>query len=171
MRKSVPLSVRISDDDAAYLAQFEAPGATTPSEKLRAILAAARERDEGAQDFAGCANVVAEMLRPAMGHVRRAQREAGLRSELVLRVYERMPELMAELLSAAPETENGRRALEDLERRIADQIFAMMEEILDMGLTSQSRCYSPNLIGERLTPILEILALINLREQRKGEPE
>ncbi len=169
MQKSVPLSVRISDDDAAFLARFEAPGAKTPSEKLRAILAAARERDEGARDFTGCANMVTQMLRPGLGRLRRAQRAADTRSEFVLRLYERMPELMAELMSAAPEAEQDREALERLENSLADQLFAMIEEILDMGLTSRSRTYNPSLVRQRLTPILEILELINLRERKQGE--
>ena len=169
MPKSVPISVRISDDDAAFLARYEAPGANTPSEKLRAILASARERHEGARDFAGCANLVANMLRPAIEDVRRSQRKVGMRSDFVSRLYERLPELLGEMMVAAPEAGNEREALLDLEAVLADQIFSLFEEILDMGLTSRSRSYDPALVRERLSPALEILDLIKLKEQSKGE--
>ena len=50
MPRRIPLSVRITDADAAFLAQYKAEGATTPSEKLRALLADARRDAEGATD-------------------------------------------------------------------------------------------------------------------------
>lgn len=169
MQKSVPLSVRISDDDAAFLAKFEAPGANTPSEKLRAILSSARQRHEGTQDFAACATMIAEMLRPPANRIRTLQREAGIRSDFVMRIYGWMPDLMAELLSGAPDDEAGRQRLQAFEAALADQIFAMIEELLDMGLTSSNRSYDPRLVRDRITPILEILDLIKLRQEATGE--
>lgn len=166
MPKSIPLSVRISDADAAFLAMYQAEGATTPSEKLRAILAAARRRHDGARDFDGCSSVVEDMLRPAIHRVRNAQRDAGLRSDLVFKIYDRMPELVAELVAAAPEDAQDGPALRKFERALADQVFALMEEILDMGLTSRSRTFDPELIKEKLAPILEILELVRLSQQR-----
>lgn len=169
MPRSIPLSVRINDADAAFLARLDVPDAKTPSDKLRAILKAARRREEGARDFAGCAELVQDMLRPAVHRLREAQRKAGIRSEFVLKVYERMPELMAELIAAAPGSKEDDETLARFERAVADQVFSMIEEILDFGLTSRSRSYDPNLIKERLEPIIEILNLIKLsREQSKG---
>ncbi len=173
MPASIPLSVRITDDDAAFLAEFEAQGARTPSEKIRAILASARRHHQGARDFARCVEISEDILRPSAHRVRMAQRDAGVRSDFVLRLYERMPELMAELISAAPvngdETEPGqsRQMLEKFEAALADQIFALIEEILDMGLTSKSRSYNPELIKSRLAPIYEILELLKAARQRE----
>lgn len=169
MSRSVPLSIRISDDDAAFLAAMDSPNAKTPSEKMRAILAAARRRHEGANDFAGCAEVVEDMLRPGLHRLREAQREASIRSDLVMRLYERMPELMAELVTSAPAPDGGPDALKQFEAAVADQVFAMIEEVLDMGLTSRSRSYNPNLVKEKLPPILEVVDLIRLsRQHTKG---
>lgn len=168
MPRSVPLSVRISDEDAAFLAKFQAPGAKTPSEKMRAILAAARQRHEGSNDFEGCVGVVEEMVRPAAHHIRAVQRRKGIRSDFVIRIYERAPELVAGLVAAAPENEPDDKALQKFEAEIAAQIFGLMEEILDMGLTSRSRTYDPNLIENGLTPLLEVFDLLKIsRDQNK----
>ena len=51
--KTVPLSVRVTDADAEFLARLDIAGATTPSEKLRALLTAERTRGEGAGEFGG----------------------------------------------------------------------------------------------------------------------
>jgi len=171
MPRNVPLSVRVSDDDAAFLAKFEAPGANTPSEKLRAILSAARQRQEGARDFNGYARVVEDMLRPAHQRVRTVQREVGIRSHFVSKLYERMPELLAELVASAPEPGQDAEALRNFESTLADQMFALIEEILDMGLTSRSRTYDPDLIREKLPPLLEILDLLKISQDQQKEKD
>ncbi|MEM8988354.1 MAG: hypothetical protein AAGC95_16685 [Pseudomonadota bacterium] len=172
MPRSVPLSVRVSDDDAAFLAKFEAPEAKTPSEKLRAILAAARRRHEGAKDFPGCVETVEDMLRPSLHRLREANRVSGQRSDFVMKLYDRLPEIVAELMTADIDAEAGQGALRRFEKDLADQVFSLIEEILDLGLTSRSRSYDPDLLKGRLSPILEILELIKLsREQIKGEAE
>ena len=48
--KSVPLSVRVSPDDARFISQIDIAGAATPSDKVRALLADARKRREGFSD-------------------------------------------------------------------------------------------------------------------------
>ena len=170
MPTSIPLSVRITDEDAEFLATYDAPGARTPSEKIRSLLAAARKRKEGAQDFAAGVELVEDMMRPALHAVRTAQATTATRSEFVLRLYERIPELVAELVSAHPESDP--ESLTDFEARLADVIFALIEEILDMGLTSKSRSYDPALIRKRMDPILEILELLRVaRKNEKGHPD
>ncbi|MEM7170780.1 MAG: hypothetical protein AAF530_11460 [Pseudomonadota bacterium] len=165
MAKSIPLSVRISDKDAEFLASFDAEGAHTPSEKLRAILATARRRHEVGRDFDSCSTVVEDLLRPSLHRVRNAQREVGLRSDFVFKIFDRMPEMMAELMAAASDTAKDEKALRAFEGSLAEQLFALMEEVLDMGLTSRSRTYDPELIKQRLPPILEVLNLIKLSQQ------
>lgn len=171
MPRSVTLSVRVSDDDAAFLAGFEVPGAHTPSEKLRAILTSARLRQEGTRDFDGCARVMEEMLRPGVQKLRSAQREAGVRSHFLMKLYERVPELVADLVASVPEPDGAPEALRRFEAAVAEQVFAVIEEILDMGLTSRSRTYDPDLIRQKLVPILEVLELLKLASRKKEESD
>jgi hypothetical protein len=86
-----------------------------------------------------------------------------------MHLYERAPELIASLVAAAPEDAPDDKALQEFEAEIASQVFGLMEEVLDMGLTSRSRTYDPDLIKNGLAPILEVFDLLKMsREQNKG---
>ncbi|MHA7773683.1 hypothetical protein [Roseibium sp. M-1] len=177
MAKSIPISVRLSDDDFEFLAGYEVQGARTPSDKMREILRLAREREEGTQDVATCEDMLRSMTRPAERRLRQMQRETGTRSDFVIKLYERLPEMVAELVAAAPapdkepEKSSGKttgKATEELMRFEADlsaQLFALVEEIFNLGLTSQSRTYDPDLMDQRLEPILEIARLLDQKRQ------
>ncbi|WP_417485949.1 hypothetical protein [Maricaulis sp.] len=167
MSRSVPLSVRISDDDAAFLARFKAEGAKTPSEKLRALLAQARRMEAGGDDFASRVEWCGAQLQPALNRLRNAQKEHRNRSELVARAYQRMPELVATLMVGVRE-EGTVDDLVDFEADLSEQIFALIEELLDLGLTENSRTFDPELMKRRLEPIQEILDLVRLSKQPKG---
>lgn len=168
MPRSVSLSVRISDDDAAFLARYKAEGATTPSEKLRALLADARRAEVGEQDFAGRVEWCGSQMQPALNRIRNLQKQARQRSDFTVRLYERLPELLATLMTGPANTDDAAEALVDFEADVAEQAFALIEEILDLGLTKNSRTYDPALIKTRLEPVLEILDLIRLSKLPKG---
>ena len=163
MPKSIPISVRLSDGDVAFLAEYEVQGARTPSDKLREILKAAREQEEGGRDVAACEELLRQMARPAERRLRKLQRETGLRSDLVMKLYERLPEMLAELVAAAPEVDGKPGDLSRFEDRLSAELFSLVEEVFDLGLTSQSRTYDPDLMARRLEPVLEIAELLQKR--------
>jgi hypothetical protein len=171
MPKSVPLSVRLNDEEAAFLSAYEAPGAVTPSEKMRAILDDAKSRQIGVRDYAGCAAMMEDLLRPSLTRIRRAQRQADMRSDFALRMFEKLPELLAELVVAAPDDDASVEQLTKFEAELADQVFALIEEIVDMGLTSRSRTYDPGLIRARMVPILEICTIMADRRNQERNDE
>ncbi|MEL7527408.1 MAG: hypothetical protein AAFN16_16640 [Pseudomonadota bacterium] len=163
MPKSIPISVRLSDDDVAFLAGYEVQGARTPSDKMREILKAAREREEGVQDVASCEDLLRSMVRPAERGLRQLQRETGNRSDLVMKLYERLPEMLAELIASAPGPEQGEQDLVKFEAALSAELFSVIEEIFDLGLTTPSRTYDPALMDRRLEPILEVARLLQQR--------
>lgn len=170
MPKSIPISVRLSDEDVAFLAQYEVQGARTPSDKLREILKAARAREEGVQDVAACEDLLRSMARPAEKRVRQLQRGSGRRSDFVMKLYERIPEIFAELISSAPEAgaEEG-KDLHAFEAELSAEVFSLIEEVFDLGLTSPNRTYDPALMDRGLRPILEISEI--LQRKRRSEAE
>ncbi|GAB2185067.1 hypothetical protein [Roseibium sp. LAB1] len=165
MGKSIPISVRLSDEDVEFLANYEVQGARTPSDKMREILRLAREREEGTQDVAACEDLLRSMMRPAERGVRQLQRETGMRSDLVIKLYERLPEIVAQLVAAAPTAETGGDELKQFEAMLSAELFALVEEIFDLGLTTQSRTYDPDLMERRLGPILEIASLLDQKRK------
>src|SRR5687768_6364358 len=124
-QKSVQLSVRISDDDAAFLARTAIDGAATPSDKMRAIIGEARRYREERDDYAGCLRLLREMVGPAQDGWREAERAAGQRSELPLALLEWLTEALAFVMTHVPEPEAGgklRSALEAFEGGLADRV-------------------------------------------------
>ena len=166
--KTVPLSVRVTDSDAAFLAGLEIGGATTPSEKLRAILAAERSRVEGEGDPVQAFEVVRDMLRPAQRRTRRAESDLGLSSDFVRKLYDRLPEIAA-IAFAGPGDQVDRDRLVAFEGRLLDQVFALLQEVLELGLVERSRCYDPRAIRSRLDPVVELVGLIRMSRERRKE--
>ena len=164
--KTVSLSVRVSDDDAAFLAGLEVTGAVTPSEKLRAILAAARRREEGLGSYSESLALFQEMLGPAVRALRDHELSTHSRSELLHFLSEWLPEAMAFFASAlhTSDDEKGNDSWSEVERGLAIRTFALVQTVLRMGVTRQSISYDPEVISRRLEPVLELTeVLLKLR--------
>ena len=160
MSKNVPLSVRVSEEDAEFIARLQVSGATTPSDKIRAMLAEARRRHEGVQDFEGALTMLEDLLAPVLHRLQGAEVEQRLHSELLSHVAHWLPELVALLLTAF----NGvkrleREHLQELESEVADRIFRLIEDILRMGITRECRGYDPTVVARRMGPVLELAEL------------
>jgi hypothetical protein len=164
MNKTVPLSVRVSDEDASFLAGLDIADAKTPSEKLRAILARERHRANGTQDPEAAIDLVQDMLRPAHRQVRRREGD-GPRSDLVHKAYGRVPEI-AGLLLAGPAGE-GQGALADFESRLAGKVAALARDYMELGLSPQSRCYREDAVREHVPSLVDLADLIQLSDRRK----
>ena len=164
--KSVQMSVRISDADAAFLAQLGIAGATTPSEKLRAVLADARRRHQGTQGYSTCLVLMEEMFAPALRRLRRLEHEAHIHSEVLRQLFSWFPDVAALLMTGVPDQDEDDQALKALEARVADQVFALFEEVLHLGLTTRIQCYDQQLISARLEPVLELVKLIHDKHEQ-----
>ena len=169
--KTASLSVRVDDDDAAFLADLEIGDARTPSEKLRALLHAERRRQEGVNDPLEASDMFRDLLQPAKRRVRKLEAKTGARSDFLTKLYDRLPEIAGAAFSGADEkAKDVANNLAAFEKEMLDEVFALIQETLELGLVTHNRCYDPSGIEKRLAPVLEILELINMsRQRRKGE--
>lgn len=168
--KTVTMSVRVPADDAAFIAGLEVPGAATPSDKLRAIITEARLRHENAENLADAVHRAEQLIAAGRQHVRDLEHHHRVHSELVGLISDWLPEAAALLMtftsgspSRKPKQASDDDALNDLvelERRLADKLFALIESVLRLGVTRQCRCYDKQVVAERLGPSLEIAQLI-----------
>jgi len=165
----VPMSVRISEEDQEFIAKLEVPGAATPSDKLRAIIAESRQRREGLADHGRCLELMGEMVHPVRQRLRQVEQRERLDSELLAAVYEWLPEAVATAVAGVPEpSETADRAtLIAFEDAVASQVFRLMERVLLMGVTAQCRCYNQGLVAERVGRVLEICQTIQQKEGRR----
>mgnify|MGYP003384222147 CR=1 FL=1 len=166
--KTVTISARISREDAEFISQLAISGATTPSDKIRAIITETRLRHTGAQDYPGCLAIVNGLVAPLATFVREQEHIESMHSELVIRILEWLPDMMA-FAMASVNTEHqasGADVLQELEEGVADRVFRLMEFILPMGITRRGPCYNEQAIQERLDPILDLTRVMEMASQR-----
>ena len=168
--KTASLSVRVDDDDAAFLAALEIDDARTPSEKLRALLHAERKRQDGVKDPLEAAEMFRNLLQPAKRRIRRLELDSGARSDFLTKLYDRLPDLAGAAFSGpVDDNSDAERNLTEFESEVLNEVFTFIQEILELGLTTRSRSYDASGIEKRLAPVLEIFELINMsKERRKG---
>lgn len=160
--KSITISARIAHEDAEFLSQLNINGATTPSDKLRALITDARKRKERPRDYGGCLQMIQETIAPVAGQVRQAELEAKMHSELLTRTFEWLPEIMAYLVSSASGGESGFTPdqLKEIESGLADRVFRLMTSLLQLGITPHCSCYAENAVAGRLAPVLDLVKVI-----------
>lgn len=158
--RSVPLSVRVSPDDAAFIERVDLGEAATPSEKVRTLLAEARKRHEGFSDYSSCLGMVQEMLAPTLQRLRAAEHRERVHSELVLELAQWMPEALAFLLTGLSDDALDRSDLEEFEEGVAERLFRLIENVIRMNVTKECRGYDPSVVAKRMAPVVELVQVI-----------
>lgn len=162
--KSIPISVRISDDDAAFLAALSLSGAATPSEKIRALLARARADAEDGQGYEASLTRVREWLEPVSQQLRAREMTTRQRSELIADTLYWLPDLMAFLMAGPdPSTRKAEEGLKAFEAGVADRIFRFIEAVLRLAVTEKAPCYDPGIVSEGVRGALELTGVILTR--------
>jgi len=166
--KGVTISARISHEDAEFLSALTINGAKTPSDKLRSIITEARQRAHRPNDYAGCFQMVQEIIMPIIEQVRQTEIENNIHSELFNRTVECLSDTLAFLLSAtsSPDNKIEVESLKSIEQGIADRIFRLFESIMQMGIIKRSTCYDSSLIQDRIETVLDLCeVIINNKQQ------
>lgn len=168
--KMVPISTRVRQEDVEFISQLSIAGATTPSDKLRVIIADARRRAIGMQDYSSGFQLMQESFAPVRMYIREAELKTSCHSELVTRLIEWLPDMVAYLMSTMHRAGNDidEADLKHLEQGATDRIFRLMESVMQMGVTQLSPCYDPSAIAVRIEPILE-LARVIIKQTKKEE--
>jgi hypothetical protein len=167
--KTVPLSVRVPLEDAEFVAGLQVNGATTPSDKLRAIITQARQRELGGEDFDSYLSHSMKQVAPVGRKIRVAEHGSNTHSELLKVVCEKIPELFAYVASFSAQHEHpDLDQLKEFEAHAADRLFRLIEAVLRLGVTSRAPCYDEHAISRRIEPIQDLVRVIaSVNEGRK----
>jgi hypothetical protein len=172
--KTVPLSVRISEADADFLNGLKIPGATTHSEKLRALIAEARQRRTGGRSYGDVLAMLQEIEAPAERRLRDAETRTRQHSELLAQAASWLPDTLAFLVGNLPENheEDAADRLRSLEDGLADRVFVFFERVLRMAVTRRNPCYDSEAISRRMEPVVELCDVIRSQNQtEKGKSD
>ena len=169
----VAIGARVPQEDVEFISQLKIDGATTPSDKVRVIIAEARRRHDGLDNYDACLDQMNQMLSQTSRMLRHAELETKTHSEMLSRTLEWLPDFMAYLLAGkkmlATDEPGEMRMLED---GVADRVFRLVESILQMGVTRQSDCFDKDLITRRIPSVLDLARVIEVaRDDLKRETD
>ncbi|GAB6904243.1 conserved hypothetical protein [Desulfosarcina cetonica] len=167
--KQVTISARISDEDAAFLSGLAMGDAKTPSDKLRAIIAEARQRSQHTADYAGSLQAVQDMVQPVLRLMRNTEVENQVHSEVMSRFSEWIPDALAFLISSFSTADDEHRVehLRQLESGVVDRLIRLMTAVLQLSITDQCACYDPAIMKAKIGPVLELSRIIIENSERK----
>lgn len=161
-QKKHSISVRISDEDLAFLEKLQIDDAQTPSEKMRFIIRQAKLREAGNYSYNAALTVMRELLEPVAGKIRQLERTEQSHSELVIHTYHWLKEITAYMLSGIDQEDDVSEILDlpTLEANVLDRLLRNMEHVLRLAVTETSPCYNPRLIHEQIKPVLDLTDMV-----------
>lgn len=167
------ITVRLDEDDLAYLSSVELSGAANLSEKIRALLAEARAQREGMQDPVLAYDFTRRLFAAPERSIREAEMHARMRSELIARISTWLPEISAIMLSASalPDASTRERAehLKKLERSIGERALSLVDSVLQMSLAGFPGCYEPETLAKRAQSAIRTATLHSSGDTHKEE--
>jgi hypothetical protein len=159
------VSVRIPEEDLAWLAGIQLAGASSPSDKIRALLADARRRADGSGDYVGCVSLLREQVRPLLEATQALEHDHQLHSAIVPLLAMQLPELMASLSAGVPAGDQAPAQARDLEARLTARAMRMLLGLLRLGVTQRTPAYDPAVLDAYIPEVLELAKLIQSARQ------
>ncbi|MEO1650549.1 MAG: hypothetical protein AAFR60_06150, partial [Pseudomonadota bacterium] len=90
------------------------------------------------------------------------------KSDLVLKLYERVPDIMAKLIAGIEDIENTEELIQ-FERELMDQTAVLIKDFMALGLSKNVRVYDPETYKNEIEPVLELVELV--RHHQKKAPK
>lgn len=133
--KTVPFSARISIEDAAFISSLEYEGASTPSDKLRALLAETRTKHTNSADYGQNLFLAQEKMGQIKHQVTLRQQQLGSEFDVITSVLDVLPELIATLQTCSAKCpQMNIRDLKKTELQVVKQLLRINKIILPMAV-------------------------------------
>lgn len=149
--KSSPTTVRLTDAEQTFLSELKVPGATSISDKIRVLIADRKRQDEAGRNYVSALALADSLLDPMKNAVRALENEHQMHSQLVRRVLELVPDILASLLVEGVTPESDGDDLKLMEQKLATQLLRVLDAMLQIYMGRESALYEPALFsGERM---------------------
>jgi hypothetical protein len=165
------VSARLPSEDLQWLSALELPGAITPSDKLRALIAQMRKQHEGALDYSACLAWLRDLLAPFVIELRGVEHRERTHSEAVSAIIAWAPRVMATMLSARDFGGDGIARAVTAEDALVQCCFRLLVALLRLGVTPGAECYSPDVIEKHLPRVIELVRLIAANRESPKETQ
>lgn len=164
----VPISVRISQEDADFIASLQIQGANTPSDKIRELLNQARTLHTQGQDYESSLSLAEQQLHTARHEILTLEKELGVHSHIVARIFEILPDLMATMMADYPKT-CDKSALIDFEKEAMWRVVRLMDSILQLAVTGKGAGYDDGVLEELSNTLLLAQLIHQTKNNAKQE--
>lgn len=155
------VSVRIPEDDLAWLAGLDLPDAHSPSDKIRGLIAEARRRAAGEGDYLSCVAQMRETLRTFNDQLQTQEHALLLHSEVLALLGAQLPELMAGVATALPaDAESSADSARQCEAQLTARAMRLLLGLLRLGVTRRAPAYDPTLFDRYVPEVEELLLLM-----------
>ncbi len=154
------VTLRLDEDDLTWLAQADLPGASNFSEKIRALLAAARAQQAGMGDYGAAYDFCRRLFASAERELRQAEVDSQQRSELIARTLAWLPEASAFVLAGLSDPGGGdpAAALRRFERGLGERVIGLTDSVLQLAHAGFPGCYAPGELAQRARSAVESTA-------------
>lgn len=162
MSLSKPLSVRLSDEDTVFLAGLRIEGAVTASDKVRALIAAARERADAPPGLSKALARSREILAGPLQVLREAENEADVHSDVVLGLMVALEDMLAATIAAESELQSPNLAdLARFEAKVVERAARLTEALLRWSVTPTAPAYDPKVVSVRMAALADLMQLVS----------
>ncbi|HEY4214644.1 MAG TPA: hypothetical protein VGM84_24420 [Steroidobacteraceae bacterium] len=165
------VSARIPAEDLQWLATLDVQGATTPSDKLRALVAQLRRQHEGALEYSASLQWMRDLVAPFVTAVGTFEHRQGKHSEVVRLISDWVPQLMAILVAENSLGREPLRKAQEIEDKLVARAVQLLLGILRLGVTPGADCYDGQVLERYLPPIIELSALVESTRKTSGNKE
>ena len=162
------LSARVPTEDLEWLASLEMQGASSPSEKLRALITQMRKQHQGSLDYAAGVAWMRELASSFVTQLRAAEHRSRMHSEAVALIAESLPALMATLMSERSFPKDAKNRLIEVEDVLVQRSFHLLVALLRLAVTQQPNCYDPAVVSRYADQAIELAEVVGtLRNKRR----
>jgi hypothetical protein len=165
------VSARIPNEDLEWLAALEVQGATTPSDKLRALVTQVRRQHEGAMDYGASLQWMRDLVTPLVTAVGGFEHRHGKHSEIIRLVADWVPQTMAILIADANLGRDPQRKAPELEEKLILKLFQLVMAVLRLSVTPAADCYDPRALEKNLPQVIELAGVIATNRKGRADGE
>lgn len=158
--KSSLISVRVTPLDAEFIADLKINGAITPSDKIRALLKEAREKQGDIKELSSIIGVARKAVGPLFDRLKAKELEQQKYSEFLSCFNDWLADLFGYMTALEIESETRELNLVNVEQEFAQRFFRLCNTLVRMGITQKAPCYDPEIITKNLSSLIEIVNII-----------
>ena len=158
---TTPLSVRLSEDDTAFLASLEIEGAVTASDKIRGLIRQARQKSGTPTSYVAALEASHEQMATAVRAVRTIEDGEDRHSDVVVGLMTTAEELLAQAMATPRPQEAGMEDLVRHEARLVDCAARMTEQLLRWAVTPTAPAYDAHVVTRRLEGMKALMKLVS----------